>query len=101
MTEVEYLGARLEKDIVSMVKRTADEQHVDKTTALKDLIVLGRKQVLLRKYLELYRTGGCSIDKAAAEVGLTVAEMMEKASHAGIQSTQTIAEYRKGLELLD
>ena len=44
MAEVEFLGARLEKDILTMVEETAKEEHVDKTKALKDLIILGRKQ---------------------------------------------------------
>lgn len=100
MTEVEYLGARLEKDIVQMVEDTAEEEHVDKTKALKELILLGRKQFLLHKYLELYRMGQCSLDKAAEEAGITVNEMMQEAAKAGIQSTETIEEYRKGLALL-
>lgn len=100
MTEVEYLGARLEKDIVQMVEDTAAEEHVDKTKALKELILLGRKQFLLHKYLEFYRIGQCSLDKAAEEVGITVHEMMQEAVKAGIQSTETIEEYRKGLALL-
>ena len=59
-----------------------------------------RKQLLIQKYLELYKTGKCSIDKAAESVGITVAEMMQEAVKAGVKSSETIAEYRKGLELL-
>ncbi len=76
------------------------EEHVDKTKALKDLIVLGRKEFLIQKYLELYRTGKCSIDKAAEEVGVTVHEMMQEAAKANIKSSETIEEYREGLRLL-
>lgn len=63
-------------------------------------IEMRKKQLLIQKYLELYKTGRCSIDKAAEEVGITVAEMMQEAAKAGIKSDETIAEYRKGLELL-
>ena len=100
MSDVEFLGARLEKAIIKMVEKTAEEEHVDKTKALKELILLGRKQFLLNKYLESYRKGICSLDKAAEEVGITVAEMMHEAVKAGIQSTQTREEYRNGLKLL-
>ena len=55
---------------------------------------------LIDKHMELYRSGKCSIDKAAKEVGITVAEMMEEAAKNGIKSTETIEEYRRGLELL-
>ena len=100
MTEVEFLGARLEKDIIGMIEETAAEEHVDKTKALKELIILGRKQFLLQKYLDLYRLGQCSLDKAAQRVGITVSEMMQEAAKAGVPSSETIEEYRRGLELL-
>ncbi len=100
MSEVEFLGARLEKEIVRMVEKTAEEEHVDKTKALKELITAGRKQLLLQKYIERYRTGKCSLDKAAKGIGITVAEMMQEAAKAGIQSTETIEEYKRGLQLL-
>ena len=83
-----------------MIEDTAKDQRIDKTAALKELIVLGRKQYLLQKYLELYQEGRCSLDKAAHDVGITVVEMMQEAARAGIQSTETIEEYRWGLELL-
>lgn len=73
---------------------------MDKTKALKDLIILGRKQFLIKKHMNAYRDGGCSIDKAAQEVGITIAEMMQEASKAGIRSTETIEEYRMCLKLL-
>ncbi len=51
-------------------------------------------------YAKEYRKGKCSIDKAAEKAGVTVAEMMQEASNAGIKSTESLEEYRKGLELL-
>lgn len=100
MSEAEFLGARLEKNIVRMIEETAKEERVDKTKALKELIQIGRKQFLLNKQLEEYRKGKCSIDKAAEKAGITVAEMMQEASNAGIKSTESLEEYRRGLELL-
>lgn len=100
MTTAEFLGARLEKDIIAMVEKTAQEEHVDKTKALKELILLGRKQYLLQKYLQLYREGKCSLDKMAEMVGITVHEAMQEAVKAEIRSEQTLDEYRKGVELL-
>lgn len=100
MSQVSFLGARLEKDIIKMVEKTAEEEHIDKTKALKELVILGRKQFLIRKYLELYREGKCSIDKAAEEAGITVIEMMQEAAKSGIKSSESTAEYKRGLELL-
>ena len=61
---------------------------------------MNNKKYLLQKYLELYRTGQCSIDKAAEKIGITVNEMMQETARAGITSTQTIEEYKEGLALL-
>ncbi len=100
MSSAEFIGARVEKDIAGMIEDTAKEEYVDKTAALKQLVLLGRKQYLLQKYLKLYREGKCSIDKAAESAGIIVAEMMQEAAKAGIHSSETADDYRKGLELL-
>ncbi len=100
MAQARFLGARLEGEIVRMVEQTAEEERVDKTKALKDLIVLGRRAYLIKKFLQLYRDGKCSLDKAAGSVGITVSEMMEEAAKAGIKSSETIEEYKEGLALL-
>src|SRR3989344_3419571 len=100
MGEVKFLGARLEKDLIIMVEKTAKEEHVDKTKALKDLIILGRKQFLIRRYLDMYKHGQCSMDKAARACRITLNEMMKEATKEGIRSSETLDEYRKGLELL-
>lgn len=100
MGEVEFLGARLDREVIGMVEKTAKEEQPDKTRALRELIILGRQQLLLRKYLYLYRRGGCSIDKAALAVGITINEMMAEAAKEDIRSTETLDEYRRGLQLL-
>lgn len=100
MSEIEFVGARIEKDILGMIEDTAEEEHVDKTKALKQLIIIGRKHYVLQKYLQLYREGKCSLDKAAEKVGITITEMMQEAVKVGITSLESIEEYRRGLELL-
>lgn len=100
MSEAQFLGARLDSDTIRMVEDTAKEEEVDKTKALKELIILGRTQFLINKYLDCYRLGKCSLDKAAQKVGITVNEMIKEAAKAGIRSTETLEEYRQGLKLL-
>lgn len=100
MSSSDFIGARLDKETIRMVEDTAKEENVDKSKALKELIRLGRREYLVSKQLELYRKGLCSIDKAAYEAEITVAEMMQEAVKAGIKSDQTIEEYREGLKLL-
>ncbi len=54
----------------------------------------------IQKYLHMYREGRCSLDKAAEEIGITIWEMMREAANAGIQSNETIEEYKEGLKYL-
>ncbi|GEM_PF-5577209 len=54
----------------------------------------------LKAALDNYRQGLISIDKAAKIVGLTVTEIMAKASSHGIKSGETLEEYRKGVRML-
>lgn len=56
--------------------------------------------MILKKAITLLSEGKYSIDKAAELVGITVSEMMDEAVKSGIQSSETIEEYRKGAELL-
>jgi|SRR3989338_8817752 len=100
MSSTEFIGARLDKETMKMIDQTAKEEKVDKTRALKELIRIGRKKYLLEKNLEKYRTGLCSLDKAAKESGIALVEMMQEAVKSGITSDQTIEEYRKGLNIL-
>ncbi len=100
MSEAQFLGARLDEATIKMVEDTAEEEDVDKTKALKELIILGRKQFLINKYLECYRSGKCSLDKAARKIGITIHEMMREVAKSGIHSTETLDEYRQGVKLL-
>ena len=100
MSAVRFIGARMDDYVAKMIDATAREENVDKTKALKELIVLGRKQFLLKRYLQQYRDGKCSVDKAAEATGITVAEMMKEAAKEGITSTETAEDYREGLRLL-
>lgn len=101
MSKIEFIGARVDKNVINMIEDTAKEDSIDKTKALMKLVILGRRQYLLEKYLQLYRNGICSLDKAAEKIGINVAEMMQEAAKLGIYSTETIDEYKRGLEILE
>ncbi len=51
--------------------------------------------------IKLVKTGQWSIDKAAEEIGISVVEMMQETAKAGIRSSETYEEYRRGLNLLE
>lgn len=96
-----FLGARIEPEILNMVNEISKERNVDKTTALKILVTIGWKGIILEKAINLYREGKISVDKAASIAGLTVSEMMDILASRNIKSEETIEEYREGLKLLE
>jgi len=100
MTERKFLGARIEPEVYDIVNKIVEEEHVNKTKAIKILIFAGWKELRLEKALDNYRKGVISIDKAAEIAGLTANEMMQEAASHGIKSEETLEEFRDGLRLL-
>lgn len=98
MAKTKFLGARIESELYDIVNKVAKEENIDKTQAIKILVLVGWKELKLEKALEKYRKGIISMDKAAELAGLTVNEMMQEVAARGIRSDQTIDEFRKGLK---
>ena len=96
----EFVGARLEPEIVKMIDQTAKEGRIDRSAALKELVQYGRQKLLEKKAVEFYREGKISVDKAAEMLSITVSETMKLLSNAGIRSEETLEEYKGGLKLL-
>ncbi|MBI2139840.1 UPF0175 family protein [Candidatus Woesearchaeota archaeon] len=100
MVEQRFLGVRLPFEVLRLVEETAREEGKDKSSAARDLIVLGRKRLRELRAIELFRQGQIATDKAAEIAGLTVNEAMSMLAGAGLRSDETIAEYRNSLSLL-
>ena len=100
MSNKKFLGLRVEPQVSNIINKIAEEEKLDKTKAIKLLVLAGWKELRLEKSLEQYRKGIISLDKAAKIAGLTVNEMMQQAAANGIKSEETIEEFRKGLAML-
>lgn len=100
MSNKKFLGLRIEPQVYEIVNKVANEENVDKTKAVKLLVLAGWKERKLEKALEQYRKGIISLDKAAEIAGLTMNEMMQQAAANGIRSEETIEEFREGLRIL-
>ena len=100
MYKTKFLGARMEKDIHEIIDEVAQEENLDKTSAIKILIKEGWSGLKLKKALSQYEKGLISADKAAKIAGLRLSEMMKVISSHGIKSEESLEEYRKGVEML-
>ncbi len=100
MSEIKFIGARLGPETAKILEDTAKEEKIDKSTALKELIIFGRQKILEKRAVEQYRDGRISTDKAAEMLSTTVTEIMRLFVSAGIKSEETMEEYSAGLKLL-
>lgn len=100
MYKTKFLGARMEKEVYDIIDEVAQEEKLDKTSAIKILVKEGWKGLRFKKALNQYEKGMISVDKAANLAGLTVSEMMKAIASHGIKSEETLEEYRKGVRLL-
>ncbi len=87
------VSLRLEADDYDFLRRLAEADKEDLSTALRDLVARGR--VLLG--LERYRDGKASLSKAAEIAGLSVSEMMDVLAAHGITSDLRVEDYRESL----
>ena len=100
MHKTKYFGVRIEEQFYNIIDKVAQEDDLDKTSAIKMLIKEGWNELRLKKALEKYREGLVSVDKAAEIAGLTISEMMREIAYHGIKSEETLEEYRKGIQIL-
>ncbi len=100
VVEAEFLGVRLPRDVLKFVEETAKEEGKDKSTAVRELLILGRKKLQEQRAIDLYRQGIISTDKAAEIAGITVVEAMSMLAANGLKSDETVEEYRRGLAIL-
>ena len=94
------VGARLDDATLEVIERTAREERLDRTAAMKELICYGRQKLLEKRAIEAYRDGRISADKAAEMMKTTVIEAMQIFASAGLRSEETLEEFREGLKSL-
>ncbi|HLD04530.1 MAG TPA: hypothetical protein VJG90_02310 [Candidatus Nanoarchaeia archaeon] len=101
MSETRHVGANLSEDVVGMIESTAKESGVTKTEALKELVIAGRKTILLDRYLQKYANGECDIGTIAKKTGLPYTKVMDELSKAGIPlNNMTLEELKEEIALL-
>ncbi len=99
--KTELISARLPREAMVAIEERAADEKIDKTTALKQLLLLGSKQWRLEKAVKLYQLGKISTGKAAKVAGVSLWEMMDELKRRNIPSSLTKNEYLQGLKNLE
>ena len=83
MTEV-TVSARIPRELEREVEKLMQEEHLEKSAALRKLLHLGVDNYRLDRALRGLREGRFSLSKAAQEAGTTVWEILDEAARRHI-----------------
>lgn len=86
---------RLPENIVKMLDEIAEEEGLDRTSALRELLEDAIKEWKIEEATRLYKEGRISIGEAAAAAELSVGEMMDELVKRGVKSDLTVDEYKE------
>lgn len=90
------MSIRLSEEELKLIKELAEEENLDKSTAVRELVEKGRVYYALSKYHE----GKISIGKAAETAKMSLSEFMDLLAHLGIENTLPVEDYFQGKEAL-
>lgn len=85
---------RIPDKLLKTVRYVARREHLDESTATRQLIGLGAEEYAVR----LYRDGKVTMNEAAAIAGATVREMIDILLDHGIKGNVTADQERKAID---
>ena len=87
---------RIPESLLKAVRYLARREHLDESTATRQLLAMGATEYAVR----LYREGKITLNEAAGIAGMTPREMIETLLDHGVKGNVTVSQDRKGLEYL-
>jgi len=69
--------ARLKTELLREIQEIAEEESIDRSSAIQRLLQIGLKKYRMEKALNLYQNGKVTLWKAAELAGVSLREMME------------------------
>ena len=87
---------RIPETLLKTVKSVARREHLDESTATRQLIALGATEYAVR----LYRDGKVTLREAAELAGATVREMIDILLDHGMKGNVTASQERTAIEFV-
>lgn len=76
MAKTRDLTVKVDEETYMEIEAEAEQENVDKSTVAGGLLKMGLRMAKKRRALEMYRTGSCTLWKAAEVAGVSLREMM-------------------------
>jgi predicted HTH domain antitoxin len=90
------LSIRINDDDYKFLASLAKEERGDMSTAVRELVDLGRVMLAVEKY----KKGEASLGKAARMAGVSLSKMMDVLSEYGVEANLEYEDYLKGLKTI-
>lgn len=91
---------RLSSEIQDEIEKISKRKDTDKSKLIRELILLGIKELKIEESLSLYQQGKISLWKAARLADISLWEMIEIVSERRIPAQYTERELKKDLKAL-
>ena len=94
------IGVRLPKDVLVSIEKLSKEEHEDRSTIIRKLVMVGYADVMKEKAAEKYVSGKVTLSAAAHQAGLTIWEMEQYLVGRGFKSSYSIEDLKRETGLL-
>ncbi len=94
------IGIRLSKDVLSRIEKLSREEHENRSTIIRKLVMLGYADMVKEKASRKYLSGKLTLSEAAHQADLTLWEMEQYLVERGFKSSYSIEDLEREAELL-
>ena len=94
------IGIRLPREVLSRIEKLSKEEHEDRSTIIRKLVMLGYSDLVKERVAEKYRSGRATLSEASRQAGLTLWEMESYLVERGYKSSYSVEDLEKELRLL-
>ncbi len=91
------ISVRLPEEDTILIGQFAEEYHKDRSTAIRELVEMGRIYFAINEYIK----GKVSFGKASNIAGLTVSEMIDLLTNLGIKNKLDVDDYINSIKNAD
>jgi len=94
------IGVRVSDDLLEKLDRLSEEERLDRSTVIRQLLERGYEDFMKERAAEKYRKGEVTISEASSLAELTLWEMEQYLIQEGYQSEYSIADLDREREHL-
>lgn len=89
------IGIRLSKEVLSRIEKLSREEHEDRSTVIRKLVMLGYADMVKEKAAQKYLSGKLSLSGAAHQADLSVWDMEEYLVDRGFKSNYSVEDLER------